>query len=363
VRSEDPNRLPLPSSNTLQYNFFPSQAAYYPPLLLHPFPYTPHPNRRIAIGISVRQLDDPFFYSPSLFLRNYFISAPAPVYNPLQGLGESGVNNIGGNNLSFRDLFAEDPINMEAQGNKVEQRSRIESTSLVPLKHPANQDMQVSLNQEGKKIISRRRDIFIIRREERFAEVNAANLNISSSNAIDDNHSLRQDNTQLQSPLLNSEESKGEIQEEEKKNNKRKLTKAQRIEKKNKKVIAFRFRNVYKFILKRLCSYVEAKKQEIMTKLKDEKEEDIDAAITYILAQKSNPLLKESRRKVNDLLKGSRCTLLIFMDTLKWILEGLIGEEFKQINAKNKETYMSCCKSYLEKSEEKLKAQEEAIEI
>jgi len=133
----------------------------------------------------------------------------------------------------------------------------------------------------------------------------------------------------------------------------RHLSKAEKIARKNKKVEAYRLRNVYKFILKHTHSFVQRNAKELIEDLRSRgfKEIEIEAATTFIYSLRSETsqteILKKSREKVDQLSRQDPAVLIIFRRALLWMLKGLRDNRFYQVIEKNKKVYEEGCESYL----------------
>lgn len=147
-------------------------------------------------------------------------------------------------------------------------------------------------------------------------------------------------------------------------NRKRRTTRcsqAARMAYKNQYVEAFRYRNVYKFVLKNLHSHIKDESIQIRRRMTDRKfsMDSIDNAFEYIQGlttrESPNDSFKLSRSKL-DILLSNPSTAFVLKESLASMLQKLINNGFPQILEKNKKTYKEACEVYLKKAEEKLDA-------
>ena len=241
-----------------------------------------------------------------------------------------------------------------------------EVASQNPIARSNRHPLQVQYKKKRK---LKTRNLFKIERQEKPDEEGKSDSKIPKGLPIDDKNILNEaNNNQAQMHELSGENGIEELREE-KKRSARKLTKAEKLARKNRDVEAFRFRNVYKFILKHLYNYTKDKTKEVKTSLgaKNHTEREINTALDKILSLRStisaNGVIQEARKKIDNLLSGNICILLIFIQVLNWILQGFIRAEFRQIDLKNKEIYIDCCKLYLKKAEEKLDISKKTMNI
>lgn len=135
----------------------------------------------------------------------------------------------------------------------------------------------------------------------------------------------------------------------------------ERMAYKNQHVEPFRYRNVYKFILKNLHNYVKDESILIGKEMIDEKFsiDSISGAFKHIqgLVTKESPndSFKLSRSKL-DILLNNPSTAFVLKQSLISTLQKLMNDEFPQILEKNKGTYKEACEVYLKKGEEKVDA-------
>lgn len=133
-----------------------------------------------------------------------------------------------------------------------------------------------------------------------------------------------------------------------------------RIEQKSRSVEAFRYRNVYKFILRNLNVYAYENAEKIKNALRNCNfvEEEIEKDLEFIKSLKpvgspNNPN-KQSRSKIKDLMNASLSLVFIFTTCVASILKKLRSGEFRLIHWKNLETYKESCAHHLEMAKTKL---------
>eukprot|EP00826_Nyctotherus_ovalis_P051051 TRINITY_DN634_c0_g1_i13.p1 TRINITY_DN634_c0_g1~~TRINITY_DN634_c0_g1_i13.p1 ORF type:complete len:302 (-),score=34.84 TRINITY_DN634_c0_g1_i13:249-1154(-) len=143
--------------------------------------------------------------------------------------------------------------------------------------------------------------------------------------------------------------------------------KKEKIDKKMKNIEAFRFRNVYKFILRNLNTYTNQNVENIKKILRDFKfsENEIEKNLEYIKSLKPagspGEPNKYSRYKVNNLMNNSVSLIFIFAICISSILKKLGDGEFQLIHKKNLETYREGCIHYLEKAKIRLNKKPELL--
>jgi len=311
------------------------------------------------VNVSVYQSPDiPFLYHPSFFPQPHFSSQGAQ-----QRPKELEIHDTERLCLNSREIDLSSASNYPNPCNitkRIHEIANSEVASQNQIARSSRHPLQVQYKEKRK---LKSKNVFKIERQEKSDEESKNDLKISKALPIDGNNILNEaknNQAQMHEPSDNSGENRIEESREERKRCARKLTKAEKLARKNRDVEAFRFRNVYKFILKHLYNYTRDKTRAIKTNLgaKNHTEREINIALDKILSLRStisaSGTIQEARKKIDSLLSGNTCTLLIFIQALNWMLQGFIRTEFIQINLKNKGTYMDCCKLYLKRAEEKL---------
>eukprot|EP00826_Nyctotherus_ovalis_P032865 TRINITY_DN2646_c0_g1_i5.p1 TRINITY_DN2646_c0_g1~~TRINITY_DN2646_c0_g1_i5.p1 ORF type:complete len:287 (+),score=30.91 TRINITY_DN2646_c0_g1_i5:185-1045(+) len=140
---------------------------------------------------------------------------------------------------------------------------------------------------------------------------------------------------------------------------------AARMAYKNTHVEPFKFRNVYKFILKNVHGHAENKVIELREKMAEEgfSEETVAAGLEKIkrLRSKEAPMdsQRQSRWKIERVLLSTPGSAFVLRESLTFMLKGLRGDRYSQIMEKNKGTYIEACEKYLKEATQVLKAHSE----
>ena len=157
---------------------------------------------------------------------------------------------------------------------------------------------------------------------------------------------------------------KEEVKKEERncrsrsKKGKTKATQAARLEYKTKFILAFRYRNVFKCILRNMYGYAESQREKLMEILLGEgfSRLTIIQAFEEIRQFKlANAIIRKPKIKIDEMLKHKTPKTYIFRETLKLMLQRFEAGELQQVLQSNRSIYIEACNGFLLKADEILK--------
>lgn len=141
---------------------------------------------------------------------------------------------------------------------------------------------------------------------------------------------------------------------------KKKISQAEKNALKNQTVMAFRYRNVFKFILRNMYDYTKAHREELRRLLKDKGYKDTEIELTFagIEGYKSKGysggIVVKPKIKIDEMVQAKSINTIILRLSLILVLEKLEKQEFKQMYETNRLTYIEGCRMYLKKANEAL---------
>jgi len=154
---------------------------------------------------------------------------------------------------------------------------------------------------------------------------------------------------------------KEEVKKEERNNRsqskrgKTKASQAARLEYKTKFILAFRYRNVFKCILRNMYGHAESQKEKLIQTLLEEgfSRTSIIQAFEEIRQFKlANATIRKPKIKIDEMLKHKTPKTYIFRETLKSMLQRLEAGELQQVLQSNRPIYIEACNGFLLKANE-----------
>lgn len=125
------------------------------------------------------------------------------------------------------------------------------------------------------------------------------------------------------------------------------------LARKNCHVVAFRYRNVFKCILRNMHAYTQEREKELIEVLKEECYSTIEIMRAFeeirLLKPKEFPteILRKSKMKVEAILRRRTPKTYILRATLKFMLEKLHDPKYHQVLPDNKQIYIEACRAYM----------------
>jgi uncharacterized short protein YbdD (DUF466 family) len=137
-----------------------------------------------------------------------------------------------------------------------------------------------------------------------------------------------------------------------------KASAAARLEYKTKFILAFRYRNVFKCILRNMHAFTESQKPKLMQSLLKEgfSETSILEAFDEIRQFKlANAIIRKPKIKIDEILSCKTPKTYIFRETIKSALQKLETGELRQVLQSNRPIYIEAFNNFLLKANEILK--------
>eukprot|EP00826_Nyctotherus_ovalis_P053031 TRINITY_DN6826_c0_g1_i18.p5 TRINITY_DN6826_c0_g1~~TRINITY_DN6826_c0_g1_i18.p5 ORF type:complete len:141 (+),score=39.43 TRINITY_DN6826_c0_g1_i18:1303-1725(+) len=123
---------------------------------------------------------------------------------------------------------------------------------------------------------------------------------------------------------------------------------------------AYKYRNVYKSVIRHLYVYTQGNQDKLMNLLKEKGFEEEDIKITFEIIKNYKPegvpkeIEKGAKYRVEGILKEKTMLTYIMKETLEYMIEKWKNERYGQLYKVNSSIYIEACKRFLKQTEELL---------
>eukprot|EP00826_Nyctotherus_ovalis_P019246 TRINITY_DN15904_c0_g1_i2.p1 TRINITY_DN15904_c0_g1~~TRINITY_DN15904_c0_g1_i2.p1 ORF type:complete len:232 (-),score=27.45 TRINITY_DN15904_c0_g1_i2:165-860(-) len=136
------------------------------------------------------------------------------------------------------------------------------------------------------------------------------------------------------------------------------VAQAKFLEDKMKNVPTFRYRNVFKCIIRNMHSYTEKNKEELIKMLlgkgysMDEILDDLEEIRRFKPKEFPSEIVRRPKIKIDEMLSKRSVKTYVLRETLRFILDKLQKNEFQQVHEPNRPIYIEACISYIVKADQ-----------